>query len=102
MVLGERVPKTASDLMALTLITCPNCGHSGFTSHLLPFPLRCHWCGHREMIQGGIDTVRSPEFDLSKRNDRTGNRSRPSAQRTTNPPAGRGARSAATVPGAEA
>jgi hypothetical protein len=71
--------------MALTLITCPNCGHSGFTDHLLPFPLRCYRCGHREMIQGGIDIVRPPEFDQPEPKRKR------SHQRTTKPPAGHAA-----------
>jgi DNA-directed RNA polymerase subunit RPC12/RpoP len=37
----------------LTRIACPNCGHVGATSAVLPRVLTCSQCGHRALIRRG-------------------------------------------------
>jgi DNA-directed RNA polymerase subunit RPC12/RpoP len=36
----------------LTRIVCPNCGHVGATTALLPRVLNCSQCGHGALIIG--------------------------------------------------
>jgi hypothetical protein len=43
----------------LTRIVCPNCGHVGSTSALLPRVLVCSQCGHSGLIMSGRP-ARSP------------------------------------------